>query len=70
MDGRAVLTAKEVAAYLRLDLATVYRLARAGKIPARRVGRVWRFCRGALDEWLTTSMRTNLEKEGQAGNDA
>jgi excisionase family DNA binding protein len=62
MDERAIMTAEEVAAYLRLDQATVYRLANAGEIPARRVGRVWRFHRAALQEWLEAQMRANLER--------
>ena len=36
------LTCKNLAAYLRLNVATVYRLTRAGKIPAVRVGQQWR----------------------------
>jgi excisionase family DNA binding protein len=47
-----VMTAREVAAYLRVSKATVYRLANAGQIPATRVGRSWRFHRRLIDEWL------------------
>lgn len=47
-----VMTADEVAAYLHLNIRTVYRLARTGKIPARRVGGQWRFHRNAITEFL------------------
>ena len=37
-----LLTAKEVADYLRVDRATVWRWCKQGVIPAFRVGRSWR----------------------------
>lgn len=46
------LTSEEVLAYLQVNLRTVYRLIRAGKIPATRVGRQWRFRRRDIDVWL------------------
>ena len=58
-----VLTANEVAQYLRLSAATVYRLAQAGAIPSVRIGRVWRFQRKLLDEWLNEQMRGNLRRD-------
>jgi len=58
-----VLTANEVAQYLRLSAATVCRLAQAGAIPAVRIGRVWRFQRKLLDEWLSEWMRGNLRRD-------
>lgn len=36
-------TASDVAALLRVDLDTVYREARLGRLPCIRVGRQWRF---------------------------
>ncbi len=65
-----ILTVNEVARYLRLAEATVYKLAQAGGIPAARVGGVWRFSRRLLDEWLDQQMRANLAPEpgnGTAG---
>jgi excisionase family DNA binding protein len=48
----AFLTTEEVLDYLQVNLRTVYRLIKAGKIPAVRVGRQWRFKRADLDAWL------------------
>lgn len=39
-------------AYLQVNLRTVYRLIDAGKLPAVRVGRQWRFRRKDIDAWL------------------
>jgi excisionase family DNA binding protein len=47
-DDLAVMTAKEVAAYLRISKQIVYRLIRFRKLPAFRIGagpRDWRFYR-------------------------
>jgi excisionase family DNA binding protein len=51
------LTTEEVLAYLQVNLRTVYRLIKAGKIPAVRVGRQWRFRKRDIDAWLD-SQRT------------
>lgn len=46
------LTTEEVLEYLSVNLRTVYRLIKAGSIPAVRVGRQWRFRKRDLDTWL------------------
>jgi excisionase family DNA binding protein len=46
------LTTEEVLDYLQVNLRTVYRLIKAGKIPAVRVGRQWRFRKHDIDAWL------------------
>jgi excisionase family DNA binding protein len=47
-----LFTAEEAAKYLRLHVKSIYRLARDGKIPGRKVGGSWRFHRDALDLWI------------------
>ena len=49
------LTTEEVLDYLHVNLRTVYRLIKAGKIPAVRVGRQWRFRKRDIDAWLERS---------------
>ena len=53
-EGRdeGFLTTEEVLEYLQVNLRTVYRLIKAGKIPAVRVGRQWRFRKRDIDAWL------------------
>ena len=46
------LTTEEVLEYLQVNLRTVSRLIKAGKIPAVRVGRQWRFRKRDIDAWL------------------
>ena len=52
MMDESFLTTEEVLEYLQVNLRTVYRLIKAGKIPAVRVGRQWRFRRRDIDAWL------------------
>ena len=53
-DDDVFLTTEEVLEYLHVNLRTVYRLIKAGKIPAVRVGRQWRFRKRDIDAWLET----------------
>ena len=55
------LTTEEVLEYLQVNLRTVYRLIKAGKIPAVRVGRQWRFRKRDIDTWLD-SQRPRAER--------
>ncbi len=48
-----ILTPREVATYLDVHVRTIYRLAKKGEIPCRKVGGSWRFKKEVLDEWLS-----------------
>ena len=50
--GDVFLTTEEVLDYLQVSVRTVYRLIKAGKIPAVRAGRQWRFRKRDIDAWL------------------
>jgi excisionase family DNA binding protein len=54
MIDESFLTTEEVLEYLQVNLRTVYRLIKAGRIPAVRVGRQWRFRKRDIDAWLET----------------
>jgi excisionase family DNA binding protein len=60
------LTTEEVLEYLQVNLRTVYRLIKAGKIPAVRVGRQWRFRKRDIDAWLD-SQRPRADHAGAGG---
>ena len=47
------MTVDEVADYLKLSSIMVYKLAQQGRIPARKIGRIWRFAKDAIDEWMS-----------------
>ncbi|HDK26745.1 MAG TPA: DNA-binding protein [Candidatus Atribacteria bacterium] len=46
------LTAKQVAEYLQVKPLTVYQWARTNKIPAIKIGRIWRFNKEVIDDFL------------------
>ena len=54
-----VMTTREAARYLKIHEITICKYAKEGKIPAVRIGRVWRFNKDALDKFLS----------GKEGND-
>ena len=47
-----ILTIDEAAEYLSLGKRSVYKLAKAGKVPAKMVLNKWRFERETLREWV------------------
>jgi excisionase family DNA binding protein len=54
-----LMTPDDVAELLGIPRLTVMRLARAGKIPSIKIGKVYRFRPTTIEAWLT-------EQEGQA----
>src|SRR5215831_3455106 len=67
MIDETFLTTEEVLEYLQVNLRTVYRLIKAGKIPAVRVGRQWRFRKRDIDAWLDSQrMRSGSRAAAQA----
>ena len=47
-----ILTLHELHTYLKIPKSTLYLLAQSGRIPAAKVGKHWRFRKGAIDAWL------------------
>src|SRR5689334_18225733 len=66
MIDESFLTTEEVLEYLQVNLRTVYRLIKAGKIPAVRVGRQWRFRKRDIDAWLETQRPRTARSLGSA----
>ncbi len=54
-----IMTTQEMAKYLKLHEITICKLAAGGKVPAVRIGRVWRFDKNAVDEWIAQGQRTH-----------
>jgi nitrogen PTS system EIIA component len=51
-----ILTAKEVAEYLKINERTIYKLAKNGQIPTIKIAHQWRFRKSMLDSWLDLQM--------------
>ena len=65
MISETFLTTDEVLERLQVNLRTVYRPIKAGKLPAVRVGRQWRFRKGDLVASLE-SQRARTARSAQA----
>jgi len=55
-----MMTTGEVAKYLRVSRATVYRLVKQRKIPVSRIAKHLRFRRDIIDHWLSEKERSNF----------
>lgn len=60
-----IMTTKELAAYLRLHEITICKYASQGRIPAIRIGRVWRFDKDAIDRWIAGEQDNKKSKKGK-----
>ena len=49
MSESEFLTTEQRCDYLRVNERTVYRLRQAGRIPALRIGRLWRYRKSDID---------------------
>ena len=47
-----LMTSEEAATLLQIHPKTLQRMARQGKVPAKRIGDLWRFRASELDQWL------------------
>ena len=59
-----ILTAEEVAVYLRVHLMTVRRWCRTGDLPSAKIGRAYRIKKGDLDEWWARKVARGERSEG------
>lgn len=54
MDKERWLSVEEIAAHLGVSKETVYRWIDRGRIPAHRIGRLWKFKASEVDSWVVS----------------
>ena len=47
-----MLTAEELAKYLKVDASMIFEWAQSGKLPAEKENDVWKFDKATIDEWI------------------
>jgi excisionase family DNA binding protein len=52
MSEQELLTAQEAADYLRINVKLLYKLVDTGELKAKRVGRIIRITKAAIDSYL------------------
>lgn len=57
-----VLTLEEACELLRISRPTIFELIKRGEIPCRKVGRIWRFHRPAVLDWLEGKPRVSRSR--------
>ena len=63
LKEKVIMTVPEVAEYLRLSQAKVYRMAKAGSLPATQIGTSWRFRKDLIDQWFRKSVEGHAEEK-------
>jgi excisionase family DNA binding protein len=58
-----IMTVKEVAKYLRMHEASVYRMCKKGLLPAYKIGKSWRFRKEEIEKWLAERKSNNNQQE-------
>ena len=56
----AIMTVHDVAEYLRLSEAKIYKMAKEGHVPAIRMGKKWRFKKDLIDDWIRRETELGL----------
>jgi len=56
---KTLLTAREIAEYLRVNVSTIYRLTRCERMPYVALGRRKLFDSSAVERWLDEKMARN-----------
>lgn len=50
---KEILTIEEAAVYLQIGKRSIYKLAKEGKIPGKKVLNKWRFEKASLRSWVS-----------------
>lgn len=56
------LSVEEIARHLGISKETVYRWLEKGRIPARRIGKLWKFKASEVDEWVSSGHAADFDK--------
>jgi excisionase family DNA binding protein len=56
-----VLSVTEACLFLKLAKPTLYNYVRRGEVPAFKMGRVWKFHKESLDQWLQQKIKEDTK---------
>jgi len=58
------LSVDDIAAYLGIKRDTVYRWISERNMPGHKIGRLWKFRKEDVDEWMRSGRGTEKRKDG------
>jgi excisionase family DNA binding protein len=65
VEGEKWSSVEEVAEHLQVHKDTIRLWIKKGEIPARKVGRLWRFKISEIDEWVQSGKSSDINKGGK-----
>jgi PTS system nitrogen regulatory IIA component len=68
MAEEQLMSVKELAEYLNVNISTVYMWSQHGQIPAMKIGKMWRYRRSEIDNWLNQRRTPRWEPEEPPGD--
>jgi PTS system nitrogen regulatory IIA component len=63
MPDDQLMSIKELADYLKVNVTTIYLWSQRGQIPAMKVGNLWRYRRSDIEDWLNAQRNQPVEQE-------
>ena len=63
MTDDQLMSVKELADYLNVNISTVYQWSQQGQVPAMKIGKMWRYRRAEIEDWLNQSRSPAVERE-------
>lgn len=66
--SKAILTVDEAAALLGVSVKTFNKVLHQERVPARKVGREWKFSRQALIDWVGSGDSSSFYKPDRSGS--
>ena len=64
MTDEPLMSVKDLADYLQVDMSTIYIWSQRGQIPAMKVGKMWRYRRSEIEEWLNQRRTPACGRDG------
>jgi excisionase family DNA binding protein len=58
-----LMTLEQLAKYLQMSEAKIYKLAQAGTIPGYKIGHQWRFAEKEIEEWIKAQKPSKKKKK-------
>ncbi len=59
------LSVEEIATHLGVSRETIYRWLEKKKIPAHRVGKLWKFQTSEVDDWVRSEESTRIDDKNK-----
>jgi PTS system nitrogen regulatory IIA component len=63
MTDEPLMSVRDLADYLQVDMSTIYIWSQRGQIPAMKVGKMWCYRRAEIEEWLNQRRSQPFECE-------